>query len=230
VSTDGIKIHGAINLKGSDTEVRNFELEQRLMDPNNEHLFKLWYNAALSRVSYNELAGYFPVIRRLLHDGDLNVISNQINDNATSIINATTVSISEAISSVLRNTVLNNTNNNLLFGQPVYLLADGSVGPASANDIVEKNVLGFVSNNTILSNGGSGEITLHGRIVGTVEQWAMVTDTFTELIPNTNYFLSVNSGKITTSPLVSNSQYCCLLGRSISTTEFIVKVDRTITL
>lgn len=89
---NGIRIHGAIALKGTDTEIHNLEVEQLIIDPSSENLNTLWYNSALSRLSYSELCNYLPAIRRIANDVDITNLTNLINSTAISIINAANTS------------------------------------------------------------------------------------------------------------------------------------------
>lgn len=200
-----------MNLQGSDTEIHNFELEHLSVDPANPTLGGTWFNTELNRISYNEGTPITPSIRRLLHDGDLDVL------NANTYAN-----------------VVNNTTNNLLLGQPVYMVSDNGnsvivVAPANANNENHKDVIGFVTD-TILANGGSGKIILFGRITGTTAQWDFITNTIGGLIPNTNYFLDIISGQLSNTIPVDSGNFCCLVGRALSATDLVIKIERPIKL
>ena len=139
-------------------------------------------------------------------------------------------SISDAISNTTQELVVNNTANTILIGQPVYYLEDNSVDLANSLDVNKKDVVGFVINNNILRNGGTGQIAVVGKITATIPQWSMITNGYTALVPNTNYFLDVTSGNITNIPPLSNANYCCLLGKALSNTELLIKLERPIAL
>lgn len=131
-------------------------------------------------------------------------------------------------------TVVNNTNNNILFGQPVYIVSDNGnlavVALADATDILKKDVIGVISDTVILANGGTGKVALYGKITGTAQQWAVVTNTVNGLVANTKYFLDIVTGILSPTIPVSDGQYCCLVGKSLSTTDFVIKIEQPIKL
>ena len=123
--------------------------------------------------------------------------------------------------------VVNNNADNLLFGQPVYSVMNSSVGLASAAYSYQKDVIGFVVD-TILANGGTGLVKLFGILTGTPAQWGMVVPG--GLVPNTQYFLDINSGQMITTIPTGDGQHCCPLGKALSITNFAIKIERAITL
>ena len=226
----GIRVHGGIELQGPDTEISNLEIQQISGDPVGENVDTLWVNTVLNRVSYNETVGDSPIVRRIAHDGDIATLSTQIITVAQNISSATEVAITAAIQAVAQNTVINNTTNNLLFGTPIYFLTDGSIAPAIANNNLSCLVRGFVSSNVILANGGSGQITLVGNISGNASQWGMITNLLGGLIPGSNYFLDIYTGRITITPPTNSGQYLCMLGYASTPTDFVIKIERPILL
>ena len=226
MSNTGIRVHGAITLNGPDSEIHNLEIEQVADDPITENINTLWYNTKLSKMSYSELVNLLPTVRRIASDLDISNLITQIN----SLANETNIAIGNAISSISQELVINNTLNTLLIGQPVYYLNDGSISLANAVDINKKDVIGFIINNNILGNGGAGQLALVGKVTATEAQWSMVTDNFSALVPNSNYFLSIYDGKITNTPPLDIGLFCCLIGKALSTTELNIKIDRAISL
>ena len=234
MSNNGVRIHGSINLQGGDTEIRNLELEQVTVDPLNENLGTVWFNESLNRVSYNETTGDTPIVRRVAHDSDISNLSTQIATTATELTTALTTSsnaaILQATTAINEETVINNTENTLLFGQPVYMEIGGSVFPADATNIDRKTVVGLVCSDTIPANGGIGQIKLLGKLSGTSTQWSMVTNVVGGLLPDSRYFLDIYSGRITNVMPTGDGQYCCIIGYALSNTDFVIKIERPIAL
>ena len=206
----GVRVHGGLNLDGPDTEIRNLELEHLLSDPVNPGVGSIWFNVTLNKISYVEAldSSNNSIIRRVSSDTDIATILLLIN-------------------AVTQTAVVNNTTNNLLFGQPVYNVDGASVELAAANDISKKEVIGLVID-TILANGGKGSIKLFGKITGSEAQWGMVVDG--GLIPNSKYFLDVITGKLRSTVPDGSGHYLCPIGRALNTTDFVIKIEQPIAL
>jgi hypothetical protein len=214
---NGVRIHGSIDLLGADTEIHNFELETLTNDTADMSVGALYFNKNLARARYIESITGSPVIRSIAHMDDVVLLQSDINLKA---------SLSD-INSLRSISVVNNTTNNLLFGQPVCMVSGNTIDAGNASDINKKDIVGFVTD-TILGNGGVGTIYSFGNIIGTIAQWGMVVDG--GLIPNTKYFLDINSGKMTSVVPSGNNQYLCMLGTAISETIFSIKIEKTIAL
>lgn len=209
----GVKIHGGMQLQGTDTAVKNFELEHLVNDPTELESGSLWLNTTHSKVSYAETnSGGIIDVRRLATDLDL-----------------------DKIDALTHTAVINNTANNLIFGQPVYGVSELSIGAkkavtvslAASNDIYKKNVLGFVVDDNI-PPGNYSKIMLSGRLVGTIQQWEFITNEVGGLIPNKKYFLDSVPGKLTTKSPNESGYFSCCVGIALSSTDLIIKIDRPI--
>jgi len=198
----GIKIHGSMNLRGSDTEIQNLEIEEIAGDPINPGIGSIWINTLLNKLSYVELVNGTQVIKRVASVTDINS----------------------------QTTIINNTTNNFIFGQPIYNLSNGSFDLAVATNIDKKDVIGIISSDFILSGGGSGNAIFSGRLTGTIQQWEIVTSMVGGLVPNKKYFLDTNTGLLTINAPTDIGQFICQIGRAISTTELIIKIEQPITI
>jgi len=209
-------VHGGIELLGEDTEVQNLNLEKLPTDPHDRRMGNVWINEADKRIAYVENEANPELIRKLIHDGDLAALKETIDlkDNR--------------LDTYL--TVKNITTNDMMFGQPVYSLNNLEAGFANANDINKKKVIGLVSDNIIESNGTSGCVLTSGLLTGTIAQWEYVTGMIGGLVPDTKYFLDTVSGKLTLYPPTDSGQFICLLGSALTTTIFLIRIERPITI
>jgi hypothetical protein len=205
-----MRVHGGFGLRGTDTEIHNLELEHLSVDPSVPDVGLIWYNVVLGKISYVEALDGLgnPIIRRVSSDSDVSAIIAKIVESSQS-------------------PVVNSTTNNLLFGHPVYGISGTEVELACANDINKKEVIGLVTD-TILANGGGGKLQLFGKITGSEAQWGMVVDG--GLVPNTKYFLDAVAGKLKSTVPVGTGLYLCPIGRALSTTEFVIKIEQPIAL
>lgn len=215
-----IKIHGSIKFSGSDPEFVNLELEQLTEDPFTIHSGRIWINDTEARVKYGEgpQGADASVIRHLAHDGDLAQIVLALNDKA----NKNDLDFSDKIKRI------NITNGDMVLGEPVYGINSSAIELAAADNVLKKTVLGLVSDEVILSQNGLGNIKTNGVITGTLSQWEFVTQMVGGLIPNTTYFLSIVSGKITPYPPTEAGQHICQIGKALTQFDFLVRIERPI--
>jgi len=218
MATTGIKIHGGIDLLGQDAEIENLELEELATDPTIPNAGRLWLNSSDLRVKYAEGTNQDEnntVIREVANTDDLAALATVMTNSVSSI---------EVFN------VTNNGTNVLELGQPVYSVSALSVDLGIAADYDRKSIIGLVASNSIQPHGGTGQMLSSGQLTGTVSQWAAVTGNPAGLVPNAVYFLDVVLGKLTTTPPSADGQFICPIGTAISSTVFIIRIDRTIQL
>jgi hypothetical protein len=159
------------------------------------------------------------------------IITDTINaDNAGTVAQITAAVQTQLNIAPQTTTIINNTTNNFIFGQPVYSLEGYSVDLAVATNIDKKDLIGIISSDSILSGGGLGNILFSGKLTGTTQQWDAVTSMIGGLVPNKKYFLDINTGLLTINVPTDIGQFICQVGRAISTTELIIKIEQPITI
>jgi hypothetical protein len=158
------------------------------------------------------------------------IITDTINAVNTETVAEITAAVQTQLNTTPQATIINNTTNNFIFGQPVYSLAGASVDLAVATNIDKKDLIGIISSNSILSGGGLGNILFSGKLTGTTQQWDAVTSMVGGLVPNKKYFLDINTGLLTINVPTDIGQFICQVGRAISTTELIIKIEQPITI
>jgi len=82
-----------------------------------------------------------------------------------------------------------------------------------------------------IAAAASGAVQTDGFDVATTAQWDAVTGQTGGLTPSAAYFLSaVTAGRLTTTAPTATGQFCCYVGRAISTTVMEISLDRAIAL
>lgn len=112
-------------------------------------------------------------------------------------------------------------NETVLVGQPVYVSGNNTINLGDASSINTSNVVGLVSVGAS-ANGTSTVLT-----EGSVNQadWSNVIST-SLLTPGATYFLSVTSGKMSTTPPTGNGESVVTLGTALTTTKFDIEVNK----
>ncbi len=197
-----MKIHGGMRFVGNDAEVSNLTLEIETTDPALTHEGHVWYNTEEERIKYVESKNNQMTKRSLATLDDLNA------DRQNSAINA--------------------GSRSLVFGQPVFSSPSG-INEATAGDSLKRNVIGLVCQDQI-AVGVEGAYQFRDLLTGTIEQWNDVTNSSVGLIPNSQYFLSVESGKLTFTPPSVEGQSICFIGIAVSSTSLLINIQRPIQL
>lgn len=207
-----VKIHGGVSFLGKDSELQNLTLDVEPVDPQGQSEGGVWFNSILKRFSYleEEPIGDQPgIVKRLATLDDLQTIV-EADANRVKVNNA--------------------TDTDLMFGQPVYQIDQSNAGLACANSAETRNVLGLVSDTVIPMHTGTGNVQTNGALTGTIAQWEAVTGIAGGLTPNKDYFLDIITGWLTTSPSFADGNHLCFVGTALSTTEFLIKIQRPIAL
>lgn len=125
------------------------------------------------------------------------------------------------------------TNDNagtINIGQPVYSKSDGDVDLARANAAGTAEVLGLVSDTTILTTA-AGDIQTAGTLTATTGQWDAVTGQSGGLTSGAVYFLSAaTAGLLTTTAPTTVGQLVTRVGIAHSTTKMEIRVTSAILL
>jgi hypothetical protein len=214
-------VHGGVEFLGKGSAIKNLNLDELALDPTSPGNNQVWYNLNEKRIKYidgNDSDGV-AVLKAVAHTDDIVAVTQVIDSKA-----------SMADVSVSNITYVNVTNSDMVFGQPIYGVTQLTADLANAGSNAKKNVVGLVSDLSINSQNGSGKVKTSGELIGTHEQWAVVTGATGGLVPNANYFLDIISGRLTLSPPTEEGQAICLLGRALSTTSFLIRIERPISL
>ena len=127
--------------------------------------------------------------------------------------------------------IVNVDTDDMTLGMAVYSAGVGVGKLALASNVTKKNVIGLVANDLIESQSGRGSVMPTGTLAGTVAQWEAVTGLMGGLIPNATYYLDHDTpGRITPYPSNTDGQYLCPVGYALTTSEFIIRIERPIAL
>lgn len=127
--------------------------------------------------------------------------------------------------------IVNVDTDDMTLGMAVYSPDTGLGKLALAANITKKNVIGLVANDLILSQSGRGSVLSTGMLTGTVAQWEAATGLMGGLIPKATYYVDNEvPGRITPYPASIDGQYLCPVGYALTTTEFIIRIERPIAL
>lgn len=126
--------------------------------------------------------------------------------------------------------IVNTSNFDMTLGMAVYAPGQGEGGLAIASSDTRKNVIGLVADDLILSQSGRGSVLSTGTLTGTVAQWEATTGLAGGLIPGANYFLDIVAGHLTPYPSGDAAHYLCPVGQALTTTDFIIRIERPIAL
>lgn len=217
-----IRVHGGLDILGDNPDVKNLILETLASDPNLFNIGRIWKAPNGLGIHYGDTDSESGnnVLRIIAHDGDLLKLWTAINKKDNS--------------SDTYLDVINSTTNDLCIGQPVYITDYSQdvyrVDVGNAIDINKKKIVGLVSDNVIESNGGSGKILVSGILKSTELNWDLVTGLNGGLLPRTRYFLSTNNGQLSVSSPAEEGQYMCSIGESLNSTDFLIKIERPITI
>ena len=124
----------------------------------------------------------------------------------------------------------NVSNHDMTLGQPCYSVTPTTVDLASAAFSDKKAVIGLVGDPLIQSQTSTGRIQTFGILTATVEQWVAATGMVGGLVPDKIYYLATEAGKITPYPPVDSALYICIVGRAISTKDFLIRIEQPIKL
>jgi hypothetical protein len=126
--------------------------------------------------------------------------------------------------------IVNTSNADLILGMAVYAPGPGLGAPANASSVTQKNVIGLVADDLILSQSGRGSVLSTGTLTGSREQWETTTGLAGGLIPDRTYYLDIAAGRITPYPSSEPGHHLCPVGYALTETELIIRIDRTIAL
>jgi hypothetical protein len=126
--------------------------------------------------------------------------------------------------------IVNTSNFDMTLGMAVYAPGVGEGGLAIASSDARKNVIGLVANDLILSQSGRGSVLSTGVLTGSVAQWEAATGLAGGLIPNANYYLDIVAGHITPYPSGDPGHFLCPIGQALTTTDFLIRIERQIAL
>lgn len=124
----------------------------------------------------------------------------------------------------------NTSNHDLTLGMAVYAPSVGLGAPADASSITKKTVIGLVANDLVLSQSGRGSVLGSGKLTGTQAQWEAATGLVGGLVVGSTYYLDTTPGRITPFPPGEPGQYLCPVGYALTSTEFVIRIERPITL
>jgi hypothetical protein len=110
-----IKIHGGIKLLGNDSKVDNLDLERLDTDPVEPNPGRLWFNNALKRIKYTDIAPDNPlliVFKHLLDNDDFDALMASLSNSiATQLLSVNSITDVQAIE-----LTTNSTTPNQIFG------------------------------------------------------------------------------------------------------------------
>lgn len=128
----------------------------------------------------------------------------------------------------------NLTNGNasaIVICSPVYLtgVAD-TCNLARADASGTADTFALVSATSIAA-AASGAVQTDGFFTATTAQWDAITGQTGGLTPAAAYFLSAaTAGRLTTTAPTATGQFCCYVGKAISSTVLEISLDRAIAL
>ncbi len=113
-------------------------------------------------------------------------------------------------------------------GTPLYTKAGGTQDFARANASGTSIVTGLVIDASI-SSGGTGYVKVSGVMSATTGQWDAVTGGSGGLTPGSIYYLDPSTaGKLTSTAPSTTGQFVCEVGEAISTTDFVIRINKIV--
>jgi hypothetical protein len=119
----------------------------------------------------------------------------------------------------------NNDTQDLVIGTPVYLSGLGTVKRANAATALAKDIAGFVTIDPFLQQATFGFIRISGILTATTVQWDVVTGMVGGLVPNANYYLDSNVGRITHVPPNTEGHFLCRVGQALNSTDLLIRIE-----
>lgn len=108
-------------------------------------------------------------------------------------------------------------------GTPVYQSASNKIKKAKADNIITKNVIGFVSDESIPSSS-IGLINCSLDQNASTLEWEGIVNNIGGLVPQTMYYLSSTSAGYMTEVMPNTvGHFICELGYALTSTRFIFK-------
>lgn len=116
---------------------------------------------------------------------------------------------------------------NLAVGTPVFVASANHVDGANGKDALGSLAVGF-----LILGGTTGQtrtVRTHGPLTLTAVEWGARTDSGAQLVPGTLYYLSTDAvGKIRPTEPESPGDYQSPVGVALSTTTFLINIQRTV--
>lgn len=121
--------------------------------------------------------------------------------------------------------LINTTGEAQALGTPVILKVPNEFELAQGNNRARAEVVGLLK--ATVSPGITGLVQASGLITaGLAVDWALVTESETNLVPNSVYYLSTTApGKITNIPPTTEGAYLVRLGKALTTTVFQLAIE-----
>lgn len=133
----------------------------------------------------------------------------------------------DSISGVATTTksITNDNGGTIVIGEAVYASAADHVDKADGTNMNKSEVVGLVSDPTILT-GAVGNIQISGILTATTGQWDAVTGGSGGLTVGSVYYLDVATpGHLTVTPPLTLTDWLVRIGRALSTTELEIGIE-----